>query len=182
MIFTQTPLAGAYLIDPERIVDERGFFARTWCRDEFERQGLETRLVQCNVSYNTRRGTLRGMHYQAEPHEEVKLVRCTQGAIYDVIVDIRPDSSTYLRWVAEELTAENRRMFYIPGGFAHGFQTLLDGAEVSYQMSDFFHPQSSRGIRHDDPTIKIDWPLDVAIISDKDRGYPLLAGSTETAR
>ncbi len=137
MIFTQTPLAGAYLIDPERIVDERGFFARTWCRDEFERHGLETRLVQCNISYNARRGTVRGMHYQAKPHEEVKLVRCTQGAIHDVIVDVRPDSPTYLRWFAQELTAENRRMFYIPGGFAHGFQTLSDDAEVSYQMSGF---------------------------------------------
>jgi dTDP-4-dehydrorhamnose 3,5-epimerase len=174
MIFTQTPLAGAYLIEPERIVDERGFFARTWCRDEFERHGLEARLVQCNISFNARRGTIRGMHYQAKPHEEVKLVRCTQGAIYDVIVDVRPDSPTYLRWIAEELTAENRRMFYIPGGFAHGFQALSDDTEVSYQMSDFFQPQSSCGIRYDDPAVGIAWPLEVSVISAKDQSYPVL--------
>jgi dTDP-4-dehydrorhamnose 3,5-epimerase len=174
MIFTQTPLAGPYLIDPERIMDERGFFARTWCHNEFERHGLEPRLVQCNISFNVRRGTIRGMHYQAKPHEEIKLVRCTQGAIYDVIVDVRPESPTYLRWFAEELTAENRRMFYIPGGFAHGFQTLSDGAEVSYQMSDFFQPQSSRGIRYDDPALGIAWSLDVSVISAKDQSYPFL--------
>ena len=147
MIFTETRLAGAYLIEPERIEDERGFFARTWCRDEFERHGLNPRLVQCNVSYNARRGTLRGMHYQAKPHEEAKLVRCTRGAIYDVIVDLRPDSPTYRQWVAAELTAENRRMLYIPEGFAHGFQTLADETEVFYQMSELFHPESARGVR-----------------------------------
>ena len=182
MIFTATRLAGAYLIDPERIEDERGFFARTWCRDEFERQGLNPRLVQCNVSYNHRRGTLRGMHYQAKPHEEAKLVRCTRGAIYDVIVDLRPDSPTYRQWVAVELTAENRRMLYIPEGFAHGFQTLADETEVFYQMSESYHPQSARGVRYDDPALGIAWPLEVAIISEKDRGYPLLGVSTQAVR
>jgi dTDP-4-dehydrorhamnose 3,5-epimerase len=180
MIFHETRLAGAYVIDPEPIADARGFFARTWCRDEFERQGLNPRLVQCNVSYNVRRGTVRGMHYQVKPHEEAKLVRCTQGAIHDVIVDLRPGSVTYGQWVAVELTAANRRMLYIPESFAHGFQTLDDETEVLYQMSEFFHAGSARGLRHDDPALAIVWPLEVAMISDKDRGYALL-GAAPTA-
>jgi dTDP-4-dehydrorhamnose 3,5-epimerase len=182
LIFTETRLAGAYLVDPERIEDGRGFFARTWCRDEFERHGLDPRLVQCNVSYNLRRGTLRGMHYQIRPHEEVKLVRCTQGAIHDVIVDLRPDSPTYRQWVAAELTAENRRMLYIPGGFAHGFQTLADATEVFYQMSETFHPESARGVRHDDPALAIAWPLEAVNVAEKDRAYPLLGASPEAVR
>jgi dTDP-4-dehydrorhamnose 3,5-epimerase len=174
VIFTAMPLAGAFVVDPERIEDERGFFARTWCAREFEKHGLDPRLAQCNVSFNRRRGTLRGMHYQAEPHAEAKLVRCTRGAIHDVIVDLRPGSTTCRRWVAVELTAENRRMLYIPEGFAHGFQTLEDETEVFYQMSVPFHPAAARGVRHDDPALGIAWPLDVGVISQKDRGYPLL--------
>jgi dTDP-4-dehydrorhamnose 3,5-epimerase len=174
MIFAESPLAGAYVVDPERIEDERGFFARTWCAREFEAMGLDPRLSQCNVSFNARRGTLRGMHYQAEPHEEAKLVRCTLGAIFDVIVDLRPSSATLRRWFGVELSAENRRMLYIPPGFAHGFQTLADGSEVFYQMSESFHPGSARGIRWDDPSVAIDWPSEVLVISEKDRGFPLL--------
>jgi dTDP-4-dehydrorhamnose 3,5-epimerase len=177
MIFNAMCLAGAYLIEPERIEDERGFFARTWCREEFERHGLNTRLVQCNVSYNVRRGTVRGMHYQVKPNEEAKLLRCTRGAIYDVIVDFRPDSATYCRWVSAELTADNRHMLYIPEGFAHGFQTLADETELFYQMTELFYPQSSRGVRYDDPVLGITWPLEVTVISEKDRGYALLRAS-----
>jgi dTDP-4-dehydrorhamnose 3,5-epimerase len=182
MIFHETCLAGAYIIDPERIEDERGFFARTWCREAFERHGLNPRLVQCNISYNPRRGTLRGMHYQVRPHEEAKLVRCTQGALHDVIVDLRPGSPTVRQWVAVELTAANRRMLYIPEGFAHGFETLVDQTEVFYQMSESYHAPSARGVRFDDPALGIAWPLEVAMISEKDRGYPLLGASPESAR
>ena len=138
MKFIETKINGAYLIEPERLADERGFFARTWCQREFDEHGLESRLVQCSISFSPRRGTLRGMHYQAPPHGEVKLVRCTRGAIYDVIVDLRPDSGTRLAWAACELNAENRSAFYIPRGVAHGFLTLADDCEVAYQMSDFF--------------------------------------------
>jgi dTDP-4-dehydrorhamnose 3,5-epimerase len=182
MIFTELRLAGAYLIEPERIEDDRGFFARTWCRDDFERHGLNPRLAQCNLSYNLQRGTLRGMHFQAQPHEEAKLVRCTQGAIHDVLVDLRPGSATYRQWVAAVLTADDRRMLYIPEGFAHGFQTLADATEVFYQMSVPFDPQAARGVRHDDPALGITWPLAVTRISVKDRGYPLLGDSLEAGR
>lgn len=174
MIFTETPLAGSYFIDPERLSDDRGFFARTWCVREFEAHGLDTRLVQCNISFNLRRGTLRGMHFQGEPHAEVKLVRCTSGAIHDVIVDLRPGSATLHRWFGVELSAANRRMLYIPRGFAHGFQTLADDVEVHYQMSDFFNAAASGGLRHDDPRLGIEWPLPVAVISEKDLTYPPL--------
>ena len=174
MIFRETELAGSFVIDPERIEDGRGFFARTWCRDEFAMHGLEPALVQCNTSFNARRGTLRGMHYQAEPHAEVKLVRCTGGAILDVIVDLRPESPTHLRWVGVELSAENGRMLYIPAGFAHGFQTLRDETEVFYQMSEFFHPECAGGVRWDDPRLAISWPLEPVNISAKDQQYPLL--------
>jgi dTDP-4-dehydrorhamnose 3,5-epimerase len=182
MIFTETQLAGAYLVDPERIEDGRGFFARTWCRDEFKRHRLNPGLVQCSVSYNRLRGTLRGMHFQAKPHEEAKLVRCTRGAIYDVIVDLRNDSPTYRHWIAVELTAENRRMLYVPEGFAHGFQTLADETEVFYQISKSYYPQAARGLRYDDPAVGITWPLAVAVISQKDQGYPLCGTSLEAVR
>jgi dTDP-4-dehydrorhamnose 3,5-epimerase len=172
--FQETELPGAFVIEPERIEDHRGFFARTWCIREFADHGLSTDLVQCNVSYNARKGTLRGMHYQVAPHAEVKLVRCTRGSILDAIVDVRPESPTFHRWVGVELSAENGRMLYIPGGFAHGFQTLEDGSEVFYQMSTFYHPESARGLRWDDPTVGIGWPLDVQVISGKDQGFPLL--------
>jgi dTDP-4-dehydrorhamnose 3,5-epimerase len=171
MIFTETPLAGAFVVEPERIADERGFFARTWCVDEFAARGLETRLVQCNVSYNGRRGTLRGMHYQTAPHEEVKLVRCTAGAIYDVIVDLRFASPTYQHWFGVALSAANRLALYIPRGFAHGFQTLADESEVFYQMAEFYHPESARGVRYDDPAFGIAWPLPVSVIGARDAGY-----------
>jgi len=172
MKFIETKLKGAYVIEIEPISDDRGFFARSWCQQEFSDRGLNPNLVQCNISFNLKKGTLRGMHYQAKPHEEAKLVRCTQGAIYDVIIDIRPDSSTFKDWLSIELSAENRKMLYIPEGFAHGFQTLEDSTEVFYQMSDFFHPESARGIRWDDSVLAIDWSLKKdLIISLKDQQY-----------
>ena len=158
MKFVETEVAGAYLIEPEPHQDERGFFARTWDRDEFAARGLATEIVQCSISRSTRAGTLRGMHFQLSPHEEVKLVRCTSGAIFDVIVDLRRDSASYLRWIGVELAAENARALYIPKGCAHGFQTLTDGAEVFYMMSDPYVPQAAAGVRWDDPAFGIDWP------------------------
>ncbi|MDQ3604623.1 MAG: dTDP-4-dehydrorhamnose 3,5-epimerase [Gemmatimonadota bacterium] len=172
MIFTGTRLQGAFIIEPERIGDERGFFARTWCEREFRMHGLNPRLVQCNVSFNRKKGTLRGMHYQAEPHGEAKLVRCTMGSIYDVIIDTRPESSTFRQWIAVELTAENRKMLYVPEGFAHGFQSLEDETEVFYQMSEFYVADSAHGVRWDDPAIGIKWPEAERIISERDAGYP----------
>ncbi|MCC7188728.1 MAG: dTDP-4-dehydrorhamnose 3,5-epimerase [Anaerolineales bacterium] len=172
MLFSETKLKGAYLIDLERREDERGFFARSWCADEFGKLGLYTRLAQCNVSFNLKKGTLRGMHFQAEPYPEAKVVRCTMGAIYDVIVDLRPDSPTFKQWVGAELSAENRRALYVPEGFAHGFQTLTDNSEVFYQMSEFFHPECARGVRWDDPAFGIEWPVGEPIISMRDREYP----------
>ena len=172
MIFHPKALAGLFLIEPERLSDERGFFARAWCRDEFEEHGLETQLEQCNISFNRSRGTLRGLHYQARPYEEAKLVRCTMGAIWDVAVDLRPDSDTFTQWVAETLSAENRRMLFIPKGFAHGYITLEDSSEVFYQVSESYHPESARGYRYDDPAFGIEWPLQPEVISDADRDRP----------
>ncbi|MEM1169653.1 MAG: dTDP-4-dehydrorhamnose 3,5-epimerase [Cyanobacteria bacterium P01_H01_bin.35] len=175
MKFTETKLKGAYFIEPELIQDERGFFARSWCQKEFTEQGLNPNLVQCNISFNSQKGTLRGMHYQAQPHPEVKLVRCTIGAIYDVIVDIRPESPTFKQWVAVELTSENRKMLYIPEGMAHGFQTLVDHTEVFYQMSEFYHPDCAKGLRWDDPEFNIEWLIKQdLIISEKDRSFSLI--------
>ena len=174
MKFTEMKLKGAYLIEPEPIQDHRGFFARTWCEKEFDEQGLNSNLVQCNISFNHKRGTLRGMHYQAKPHEEAKLVRCTMGSIYDVIVDICPDSPTFKQWVGVKLTAQNRRMLYIPEGMAHGFQTLEDNTEVFYQMSEFYHPESAKGILWNDPSLEINWLINESeklTISDKDKNY-----------
>src|SRR6266487_3389064 len=158
MIFIETTLKGAFIIEPERLEDERGFFARSFCRKEFEDHGLNPNLVQCSISFNKKKGTLRGMHYQISPHAEAKLVRCTMGAIYDVIIDLRPHLPTFKQWIAVELTAENRQMLYIPEGFAHGFQTLTDNTEVYYQMSQFYYPEYSRGVRWDDPAFGIVWP------------------------
>jgi dTDP-4-dehydrorhamnose 3,5-epimerase len=169
MKFIETELKGAFLIDPEPLEDERGFFARTWCRKEFEQHGLNPDWVQCNISYNKRKGTLRGMHYQVAPYAEAKLVRCTMGAIYDVIIDLRPDSKTYRQWISAELSAENRKMIYMPQGFAHGFQTLLDNTEVFYQMSEFYAPGYARAIRWNDPQVKIRWPEAERTISEKDQ-------------
>ncbi len=172
MIFEETKLKGAFVIELEKMKDERGFFARTWCQREFAAHKLNSQLVQCNVSFNAKKGTLRGMHYQTAPHEEAKLVRCTMGAIYDVVIDLRPDSSTFKQWLAVELTADNRRMLYIPEGFAHGFQTIEDNSEVFYQMSEFYAPECAGGVRWDDPAFSIQWPVDQQIISAKDQQYP----------
>ena len=174
MKFVTTPLSGLYVVEIEPHNDERGFFARSFCAREFQAFGLESTVAQCNISFNKKAGTLRGLHFQAPPHEEAKLVRCTRGAIYDVVVDIRSVSPTYLHWHAVELTSDNKRTLFIPRGFAHGFQTLMDNSEVFYVMSDFYHSESSRGLRWDDPTLAIAWPLRNAIISDKDRKYPLI--------
>ena len=171
MRFIPTHLAGAYLIEPEPVTDERGFFARTWCRNEFEEMGINSNLVQCNISYNKARGTLRGMHYQKAPHAEAKLVRCTQGAVYDVIIDLRSDSNTFTQWYGVELSAENRKALYVPEGFAHGFITLKDDTELLYQMSEFFHAECATGLRWDDPVFSINWPIDVKVISKRDRAY-----------
>lgn len=175
MKFIETRLKGAFIIEPERLEDERGFFARIFCQKEFEAHGLNPRMVQCNISYNKHKGTLRGMHHQAVPMSEAKLVRCTRGAIYDVIIDLRPESPTYCQWLAEELNAENSKMIYIPEGFAHGFQTLEDDTEVFYQMSEFYSPEHARGVRWDDPVFGIEWPLDMKMISEKDQNYPVMS-------
>lgn len=173
MIFSETRLKGVFVIDPEPLGDERGFFARAWCSREFNALGLDSRLAQCNISFNKIKGTLRGMHYQVAPHGEAKLVRCTMGAIYDVIIDLRHDSATFTQWVAVQLSAENRRMMYIPEGLAHGFQTLEDNTEVFYQMSEFYHPESARSVRWNDPAFGIEWPLAVTLISEKDQRHPM---------
>jgi dTDP-4-dehydrorhamnose 3,5-epimerase len=172
--FVETPLAGLYVVEIEPRYDERGFFARSYCSEEFKANGFEREVAQCNISFNEKAGTLRGLHFQAEPHGEAKLVRCTQGAIYDVAVDIRPSSTTYLKWYSAELTSENRRMMFIPEGFAHGFQTLMDDSEIFYVMFESYHPESARGMRWDDPAFGIVWPLASRIISEKDRTYSLI--------
>lgn len=172
MIFKETRIKGAYIIELEPLADERGFFARSYCQEEFEKHGLNTRIVQCNISYNKKRGTLRGMHYQVAPHEEIKLVRCIRGAIYDVIIDLRPNSPTYTQWLNVELSSQNYNMLYIPEGMAHGFQTLEDDTLVYYQMSEFYHPECTRAVRWNDPAFGIKWPeVSKRIISDKDRDY-----------
>lgn len=171
MIFKETRLKGAFIIDPEQLSDDRGFFARTWCQKEFKAHGLNPNMAQCSISFNNKKGTLRGLHYQAAPHEEAKLVRCTAGAIYDVIVDLRPESDTFKSWISLELTAENRKMLYIPEGFVHGFLTLQDNTEVFYQMSEFYMPDYARGVRWDDPAFNIQWPIDVVMISKRDEQY-----------
>ena len=172
MVFIETKLQGAYIIELEKIEDERGFFARTFCQREFEAHGLNPRLPQCSTSFNKKKGTLRGMHYQVAPYGEVKVVRCTAGAIYDVAVDLRPDSPTFMQWMAVELTEDNRKAFYIPAGCAHGFQTLVDNAEVHYQISEFYRPEAAKGIRWDDPAFGVQWPLQEGLIlSERDRSY-----------
>jgi dTDP-4-dehydrorhamnose 3,5-epimerase len=172
MIFTATKLKHVFIVEPERLEDERGFFARTWCQREFAAYGLNPQWVQCNISFNSKQGTLRGMHYQSAPQEEAKLVRCTMGAVYDVVIDPCPDSPTFAQWLAVELTAENRRMLYIPEGFAHGFLTLADNTEVFYHMSAFYDPDCARGIRWSDPTFDVRWPAEVRVMSARDQNYP----------
>lgn len=171
MKFTETKLKGAYIIELEKLQDERGYFARTWCQKEFLDHGLDVDLVQCNVSQNPKKGTLRGMHYQDPPHAETKLVRCTRGAIFDAIVDLRPDSETFLEWIAAELTADNGKMMYIPKGFAHGFQTLEENSMVYYQVSEFYAREDCRGVRWNEPRLRIPWPHEVAVISPQDLGW-----------
>lgn len=172
MLFHATPLAGAYLIEAERIEDERGFFARTGDGAEFAAHGLDTNLVQTNLSFNRRSGTLRGLHFQRPPHSECKLVRCVQGRLYDVIVDLRPQSPTFLQWYGAELSADNLCSLFVPKGFAHGFQTLVDATMVFYQMSDAYAPAAAGGLRWDDPALAIDWPLPVSVIAARDAAYP----------
>jgi dTDP-4-dehydrorhamnose 3,5-epimerase len=172
MIFHETKLPGVFEIHIESKPDERGFFARTWCQEEFEARGLNGRLVQCSISFNKRKGTLRGMHYQAAPHAETKLVRCSRGAIYDVVLDLRPQSPTFKDWIGVVLAAEERNMIHVPEGCPHGFLTLEDESEVSYQMSEFWNAESARGVRWDDPAFRIGWPERVEVISERDRTYP----------
>jgi dTDP-4-dehydrorhamnose 3,5-epimerase len=174
MRFTPTKLDGAYLVELETHSDERGFLARAWCAREFEAHGIDHRIAQINVSYNVKRGTLRGMHYQLAPHAEAKVVRCTHGAIFDVIADLRVESATYLEWFAVVLDASNRNMLFVPEGFAHGFQTLADETEVLYLMSEFYQPDVYWGFPHDDPSVGIDWPLPVTLISEQDRRWPAI--------
>lgn len=175
MKFLPGELDGVWIIEFEKHADERGYFARTWCVDEFEQNGLNPRLVQCNTSFSHKAGTLRGMHYQAAPHAEAKLIRCTRGAIFDVALDLRPNSPTFKRWLSMELHASGNRMLYIPEGFAHGFQTLEDQTEVFYQMSEFYHPGSVRGVRWDDLETGIQWPIRNPIMSERDRTLPHLS-------
>jgi dTDP-4-dehydrorhamnose 3,5-epimerase len=172
LIFQETELKGAFQIEAEELRDERGFFARVWCQQEFAAHGLNPKLAQCSISFNRKKGTLRGMHYQVAPHEEAKLVRCTRGAIHDVIIDLRPESATFKRHYATVLSYANRRMLYIPERFAHGFQTLEDDTEVLYLISDFYAPECARGVRWDDPALGIVWPAGKRIISERDRTYP----------
>lgn len=171
MRFVETPLRGAVILEIEKSDDERGFFARTYCEREFKEHGLTFEFRQCSVSYNVKKGTIRGLHYQAAPHEEEKIVRCTMGAIFDVAVDLRPESPSFRKWLGVELNAENRRMLFLPKGLAHGFQTLRDGSEVFYQISGEYHPESVRGVRWDDPAFRVDWPERVTSISTRDRSF-----------
>lgn len=172
MKFIATQLESVFILEIEPHEDERGFFARSFCRDEFQARGLNADIAQCSISFNQRRGTLRGVHYQAAPFAEAKLVRCTAGAIYDLIVDLRPDSATYKQWLAVELTAANRQTLYVPEHFAHGFQSLADETEVFYQISETYHPEASRGIRWNDPSFGFRWPLEELVISERDRNFP----------
>ena len=172
MIFKKTKLKDVHIVKLEALADERGFFARSWCKKEFFDQGLVNDCVQTNLSFNKLKGTLRGMHYQIEPYGEVKLVRCIKGAIYDVVIDLREQSRTYLEWLGVELNEENRDMLYIPKGFAHGFLTLKDNTEVFYQMSEYYKPDAACGLRYDDPALNIQWPVAVKEIAEKDRAWP----------
>jgi dTDP-4-dehydrorhamnose 3,5-epimerase len=172
MLFKETKLKGAYLIELEPAADERGYFARTYCREEFEKQGLNPRVAQCNVSYNRRKGTLRGFHYQIPPCAETKLFRCIRGAVFDVIIDLRADSPTYKKWFGVELSADNCKMLYVPRNFAQGFITLADDTELSYQVSEFYSPGYEKGIRYNDPAFAVAWPIPIEVISTKDENWP----------
>ena len=172
MKFTETKLKGAYIIDLNKLEDDRGFFARAWCQKEFEEHGLNGRLSQANMSYNKRKGTLRGLHYQIAPYQEAKMVRCVRGALYDVIVDLRKDSPTYKQWIGVELTQDNHRMLYVPEDFGHAFITLVDDTVAFYQVSEFYTPGAERGLRWNDPALGIDWPMEPAVVSEKDANWP----------
>jgi len=172
MIFTETDLKGAFIIEIKKIEDERGFFGRSWCRREMEEHGLKGEIVQANTSFSNKKGTLRGMHYQVPPYEEAKIIRCVRGAIYDVIIDLRPGSSTYKKWVGTELSCDNYKMLYVPEGFAHGFLTLTDNVEVYYNVTAFYTPGAERGIRWNDSSFNIKWPFEPVVISSKDKGHP----------
>jgi dTDP-4-dehydrorhamnose 3,5-epimerase len=172
MIFTPTKLQGAFILEVKKIEDERGFFGRSWCRRELEEHGLNANVVQANVSYNKVKGTLRGMHFQKAPHQETKLVRCTRGAIYDVIIDLRPNSPTYKQWIGVELTEDNYRMLFVPEDFAHGFITLQDNTEVTYQVTQYYTPGAEGGIRWNDPAFNIQWPIEPTVVSGKDQAHP----------
>ena len=174
MIFSKTMLVGVYIIDMEQIEDERGFFARSWCEKEFSLHEINSKFVQCNISFNKKMGTLRGMHYQAAPFEEAKLIRCIKGSVYDVVIDIQPNSPSFMKWFGVRLSADSYKLIYIPKGFAHGFITLEDNTELFYQMSEFYHPESANGIMWDDPKININWPEINKIISKKDLSYKYL--------
>jgi len=179
MLFRETAIRGAYIIEPERHVDHRGFFARVWCKDEFERMGLNSNLRQSNIGFSTRKGTVRGLHLQTGPYAEAKIVRCTRGAIFDVIVDLRRDSTTFKRWFGVELTAENGKLLYVPEGFAQGYMTLEDYTEMNYHTSQYFNSPSASGVRFDDPAFGINWPLPAAVISEQDRNWPLMKSSED---
>lgn len=172
MIFNETPLKGAFIIDLEKREDERGFFARTWCANEMKVHGQKSCVAQANMSYSYKKGTLRGMHYQKEPYKESKMIQCIRGAVYDVIIDLRPDSPTFKQWIGTELTAYNYRMLYVPEDFAHGFITLEDNTEVAYMVSQFYAPGFEAGVRYDDPAFGIQWPMNVQVISQKDANWP----------
>ena len=171
LIFTKTKIDGPYTIDVEKITDSRGFFARAWDKNIFEKTGLNQNLVQCNISFNKKRGTIRGMHYQKQPYQEAKLIRCTKGSAYEVMIDLRENSKTYMQWESVELHSDEHKMLYVPEGFALGFQTLEDNTELFYQMSQFFMPEFSRGIKWDDESFRISWPLEITMISEKDGSY-----------
>lgn len=176
MIFTETALKGAFILEIKKIEDERGFFGRSWCQKEFEDHGLVSSIVQTNVSFNKYKATLRGIHYQAAPYEETKLVRCTRGSIFDVIVDLRKESATYKSWIGVELNSSNYKLLYVPKNFGHAYITLEDDTEVTYQVSEFYAPGAEKGIRWNDPNIGIEWPIVPEIISEKDQIQPLFGG------
>jgi dTDP-4-dehydrorhamnose 3,5-epimerase len=176
MIFTKPHLKGVFVLEPEKLEDDRGFFARSWCQREFEAHGLNPRLAQCSISFSQQRGTLRGMHYQTAPCDEAKLVRCTAGSIYDAIIDLRPEASTFKQYFGLVLTAPSHKMLYVPEGFAHGFVTLEDNTEVFYQISEFYSPEHAKGVRWNDPAFGIEWPLIPSTMSDRDRNYPDFTG------
>jgi dTDP-4-dehydrorhamnose 3,5-epimerase len=180
MIFTETKLKGAFIVDVKKLEDDRGFFGRSWCRREFEAIGLTADVVQTNVAYSKLKGTLRGMHYQLSPYEESKLVRCTRGAVYDVIIDLRPESPTFKQWVGVELTADNYRMLFVPERFGHGYITLQDNTDVTYQVTQYYTPGAERGIRWNDPEFNIAWPIEPLVMSEKDKQMPDFVNEFET--